>query len=172
MVEVTTWQKITRNPALGLMPLFLFSILVLLVDTPVAVSTALLLSIPSLFVVKRPIRLIHEISLITFAVALPLSFTLFTSLPLLNRFVIVEVIFVLLLVVARLSRGRAMERVVRLRDLTMKNGLRGAFRVAFITRYGLLLHLLLLFALFLFNTEGSLLSHTTFVVIRFYFSSV
>ncbi|HHU26603.1 MAG TPA: hypothetical protein GXZ56_08280 [Bacteroidales bacterium] len=165
MVEVTTWQKITRNPALGLMPLFLFSILVLLVDTPVAVSTALLLSIPSLFVVKRPIRLIHEISLITFAVALPLSFTLFTSLPLLNRFVIVEVIFVLLLVVARLSRGRAMERVVRLRDLTMKNGLRGAFRVAFITRYGLLLHLLLLFALFLFNTEGSLLSHTTFVVI-------
>ncbi len=165
MLEMTTQQKIMMNPALGVMPLFVFSILFLLVDTRVAVSVALLLSIPPLFVVKRPIRLMFDISLVTFVVALPLSFTLFTSLPLLNRFVIVEVIFVLLLVVARLSRGRAIVRVARLRDLTLKNGLKGAFRVAFITRYGLLLHLLLLFALFLFNAEGSLLSYTVFVVI-------
>lgn len=164
MVEMTTRQQIVGIPALGVIPMFLFSILVLLVDTRIAVSTALLFSIPAMFVVKRPIRLMHDISLVTFAVALPLSFTLFTSLPLLNRFVIVEVIFVLLLVVARLSRGRAMVRVVRLRDLTLKNGLKGSFRVAFITRYGLLLHLLLLFTLFLFNADGSLLVHTAFVV--------
>ncbi|MGI6573743.1 MAG: hypothetical protein ACOX19_10160 [Fermentimonas sp.] len=165
MVEMTTLQKIVRNPALGVMPMFLFSVFVLLVDTRIAVTVALLFSIPALFAVKRPIRLMHDISLITFAVTLPLSFTLFTSLPLLNRFVIAEVIFVLLLVVARLSRGRAIVRVARLRDLTLKNGLKGSFRVAFITRYGLLLHLLLLFALFLFNTDKSLLSHTVFVVI-------
>jgi hypothetical protein len=165
MVEMTTLQKIARNPALGVMPMFLFSILVLLVDTRMAVSASLLLSISALFVVKRPIRLMHDISLVTFTVALPLSFTLFTSLPLLNRFVIVEVIFVLLLVVARLSRERTIVRVARSGDLVLKNGLKGSFRVAFITRYGLLLHLLLLFALFLFNADGSLLSHTVFVVI-------
>ena len=127
MVEMTTRQQIVGNPALGVMPMFLFSVLVLLLDTRIAVSAALLLSISALFSVKRPVRLMHDISLVTFSVALPLSFTLFTSLPLLNRFVIVEVIFVLLLVVARLSRGRAMVRVARLRDLTMKNGLRGRF---------------------------------------------
>lgn len=165
MVEMTFLQKIARIPALGVMPMFLFSILILLVDTRVAVSVALLFSIPALFVLKRPICLMHDISLITFAAALPLSFTLFTSLPLLNRFVIVEVIFVLLLVIARLSRGKALVRVACTGDLSLKNGLKGSFRVAFITRYGLLLHLLLLFALFLFNTDGSLLSHTAFVVI-------
>lgn len=165
MVEKTTLQKITRNPALGVMPTLLFSILVLLVDTRVAVSVALLLSVPPLFVVKRPIRLMHYISLVTFAVALPLSFTLFTSLPLLNRFVIVEVIFVLLLIVVRLTRGKILVRVASADDSVLKSGLKGSFRVAFITRYGLLLHLLLLFSLFLFNTDGSLLSRTAFVVI-------
>ena len=110
--------------------MFLFSILVLLVDTRMAVSASLLLSISALFVVKRPIRLMHDISLVTFTVALPLSFTLFTSLPLLNRFVIVEVIFVLLLVVARLSRERTIVRVARSGDLVLKNGLKGSFRAA------------------------------------------
>ena len=164
MLEMTTQQKIMMNPALGVMPLFVFSFIPAGRHPCRGIRRAASLY-PTLFVVKRPIRLMFDISLVTFVVALPLSFTLFTSLPLLNRFVIVEVIFVLLLVVARLSRGRAIVRVARLRDLTLKNGLKGAFRVAFITRYGLLLHLLLLFALFLFNAEGSLLSYTVFVVI-------
>ena len=43
MLEMTTQQKIMMNPALGVMPLFVFSILFLLVDTRVAVSVALLI---------------------------------------------------------------------------------------------------------------------------------
>ena len=126
MLEMTTQQKIMMNPALGVMPLFVFSILFLLVDTRVAVSVALLLSI-------HPVRGEAADSpdtrhlLVTFVVAPSRFCLLFTSLPLLNRLVIVEAIFVLLLVVARLSRGGP-RSCSATRDLTLKNGLKGAFR--------------------------------------------
>lgn len=165
MAEVSNIEKILRNPAVGLLPLFLFSILVLWIETRMAASIGLVLSIAGFVTVKKYSRLIHDISIITFAIVVILSFTLFDPLPVLNRFVIVEIIFVLTLIIMRLSRGRIVTRVARGRDLMLKNYLKESFRVAFQTQYGLSIHLLLVLAFFLFNADQSRFVNTAFLVV-------
>lgn len=158
-------QKILRNPAFGLMSIFLFSFLVLWIDTRLATSICLVLAIVGYIAVKKYSRLIYDISIVTFAIAVMLSFTFFDTLPVLNRFVVVEIIFVLSLITMRLSRGRIVTRVARGRDLMLKNYLKESFRVAFQTQYGLSIHLLLVLAFFLFNADQSRFINTAFLVI-------
>ena len=114
---------------------------------------------------KKYSRLIYDISIVTFAIAVVLSFTLFDPLPVLNRFVVVEIIFVLSLIITRLSRGRIVTRVARGRDLMLKNYLKESFRVAFQTQYGLSIHLLLVLAFFLFHADQSRFINTAFLLI-------
>ena len=165
MAETSYIQKILRNPAFGLMSLFIFSLLVLWIDTRLAASIGLVLAIVGYVAVKRYSRLIYDISIVAFAIAVVLSFTLFPSLPVLNRFVIVEIIFVLSLILMRLSRGKIVSRVVRRRDTMLKNYLKESFRVAFQTQYGLSIHLLLVLAFFLFNADQSRFINTAFMVV-------
>lgn len=165
MAETSYIQKILRNPAFGLMSLFVFSLLVLWIDTRLAASIGLVLAIVGYAAVKRYSRLIYDISIVTFAIAVVLSFTLFPSLPVLNRFVIVEIIFVLSLILMRLSRGKIVSRVVRRRDTMLKNYLKESFRVAFQAQYGLSIHLLLVLAFFLFNADQSRFVNTAFMVV-------
>ncbi len=165
MAETSYIQKILRNPAFGLMPMFIFSMLVLWIDTRLATSAALVLSIAGFIVVKRYSRLIYDISIVTFAISVVLSFTLFITLPVLNRFVIVEIIFVLSLIIMRLSRGRIVTRVAKRHDTMLKNYLKESFRVAFQTQYGLSIHLLLVLAFFLFNADQSRFINTAFMVV-------
>ena len=165
MVETSYIQKILRNPAFGLMPMFVFSILVLWIDTRFSVSIALALSVVGAIAVKKYSRLIYDISTITFAVSLLLSFTLFGSFPVLNRFVFVEIIFVLTLVVMRLSRGKIVSRVARGRDLMLKNYLKESFRVAFQAQYGLSIHLLLVLSYFLTSTDMPGIANTSLMVV-------
>ena len=101
MAEITNIEKLLRNPAIGLMPLILFSFLILWIDTRLAASLCLVLSILGFVGVKKYSRLIYDISIVTFAIAVVLSFTLFDPLPVLNRFVVVEIIFVLSLIITR-----------------------------------------------------------------------
>jgi hypothetical protein len=134
--------------------MLIFSVLVLYADFRIATGIALALSVAEYVAVKRYGRLIYDISVITFIVALLFSFTVFSLLPVFNRFVIVEIIFVILLIIARLSRGRMVMRVARERNPVLKSCLKESLRVAFQTQYGLLIHLLLVLASHLFDAAG------------------
>lgn len=131
--------------------MLVFSFLVSYTLPMVATGSGLLLSLLGFFLVKRHSRLIYKLSLITFAPALLISLFFFSPLPVLNRFVIVEVLFVLSLIIARLSRGKIVMRMAKSSNILVKSYLKESFRVAFQTQYGLSLHLLLVLSLFLFN---------------------
>src|SRR5690606_9629660 len=143
-------QRVLRNPALGLMSMFIFSILILYVDSRIATGIALALSVTGYIAVKKYSRLIYDISIITFAVALLFSFTVFPKLPPFNRFAIVEIIFVISLIIMRLSRGKIITRVAKGRNIMLKNYLKESLRVSFQAQYGLSIHLLLVLAFYLF----------------------
>src|SRR5690554_978832 len=165
MADTSYIQKILRNPAFGLMPLLLFSFLVLWIDICLASSAALVFAIAGYVAVKQYSRLIYDISIVTFAIALVFSYTLFDPLPVLNRFVLVEITFVLSLIIMRLSRSKIVSRVARGRNLMLKNYLKESFRVAFQTQYGLSIHLLLVLAFFLFHADQSRYVNTAFLVV-------
>ena len=144
-------QKVLRNPALGLMSMFIFSILVLYADPRIATGVALVLSIAGYIAVKKYSRLIYDISIITFAIAFLFSFTVFPKLPAFNRLAIVEIIFVISLIGMRFSRGKIITQIAKGRNPMLKNYLKESLRVAFQTQYALSIHLLLVLAFYLFD---------------------
>jgi hypothetical protein len=158
-------QKILRNPAFGLMSMFIFSILVLCADFRIATGVALALSVAEYLAVKKYSRLIYDISIFTFIVALLFSFTVFARLPVFNRFAIVEIIFVISLIITRLSRGRIVTRVAKEHNLMLKNCLTESFRVAFQTQYGLSLHLLVVLAFHLLDNAGERFVDSTVMIV-------
>jgi hypothetical protein len=149
MGESSFIQRIIKNPAFGLIPMLVFLILVSYTDGGVATGVALLMSLLGFLAVKRQSRLIYKLSLITFAVALPLSFIFFSTMPVINRFVMVEIIFVLTLITARLSRKRIVVRMTKKKNVLMKSFLKESFRVAFQVQYALIIHLLIVLLVFL-----------------------
>ena len=167
MGESSFIHRITKNPAFGLIPMFVFSIVVSYADAGVAAATGLFLSLVGYYLVVRQSRLIYQLSLITFVIALPLSLLLFSSLPVINRFVIVEILFVLTLIIARLSRNGMVMRMAKRKNLLMKNFMKESFRVAFQTQYALFIHLLLVMALFLFAGSISLTINNLWVTLVF-----
>lgn len=165
MGESSFIQKITRNPAFGLMPMLLFSLLAGTIEMVAATGAALLLSLGGFLGVKKPMRLIYQISLITFAIAFFLSLFFFPSLAVINRFVVVEIIFVLLLIAARLSRSRIVSRSAKRENVMLRNYLKETLRVAFQTQYGLSVHLLLVMALLLLGAAGPGALHHRWILI-------
>jgi len=165
MGDSFSMQHIFRNPAFGLIPLFVFSIIVGFTDAWVSTGIALVLSLSGYFAVRKQSRLIYGISMVAFAIALLLSFTHFAHLPALNRFVMVEIFFVLTLILIRLSRSRIVKRLGKTSNLLMKNYLKESFRVAFQTQYGLSIHVLLVLLTFLFNGTEGMLAWSPFIVI-------
>lgn len=161
MGDLSNIQKIIRNPAFGLLPIILFSFIIGRMDTRIAVSIALLLSILGFFAVKRYSRLIYDISIITFAISLFLSFVIFPELDEFRIFVIVEVVFVLSLIITRLARSRIVHRLAKNENPREKNYLSESFRVAFQAQYGLSVHLLLILSYFVFSTSST--SETPFI---------
>ena len=147
------------------MSMFIFSILVLYIDSRIATGIALAWSVTGYIAVKKYSRLIYDVSIITFGIALLFSFTLFFRLPVFNRFAIVEIIFVISLIVMRLYRGRIVTRVAKGRNIMLKNYLKESFRVAFQTQYGLSIHLLLVLAFYLFGVVELRFVNTTAMVI-------
>lgn len=156
MIETTKIERILRNPSFGLIPLLVFSILIYILYSRIAVIIALALSLIGLIVVKKNSRLIYDVSTLTFLMALLLSFTNLSALPYLNKLIIVEIIFVNLLMFIRLSRGRLLTIAARDRDKRSKSFIKESFRVAFQSQYGLLFHLLLILLFFVSgNNEAS-----------------
>jgi uncharacterized membrane protein len=158
-------RQIFRNPGFGLISLIVFSIIVGFTDSWVSTGIALVLSLLGYFAVRKQSRLIYGISIVAFAIALLLSFTHFAHLPALNRFVTVEIFFVLALIVIRLLRTRIVKRLGKTGNLLMKSYLKESFRVAFQTQYGLSIHVLLVLLIFLFSGTEGMPSWSPFIVI-------
>jgi len=97
--------KQLRNPAYGLVPLLAFTILLGWVNAVTAMCIALGLSLAGVFLVRKHSRMLYDISAITFFVAL-LLLLFYYPLDTFEKFVIVEVIFVVALIVSRLLRTR------------------------------------------------------------------
>lgn len=154
MEEFTFIQKITRNPAFGLIPMLLFSFLACFVAMSTAAGVALLLSLAGFLWVEKPVRLIYQLSLITFLIAFILSFFHFAPQTLMNSFLIVEIIFLLSLIVARLSRSRIVSRSVKRENVISRNYLEETMRVVFQTQFGLTMHLLLVMGVLLLGAAG------------------
>jgi len=153
MGELSFIQKISRNPAFGLIPLLLFSFLAGILEMSLATGAVLLLSLAGFLWVKKPVGLIYQISLITFFIAFILSlfFTLQTHV---NSFVIVEIIFLLSLIIARLSRSRIVSRSAKKENVLTRNYMKETLRVAFQTQYGFSIHLLVVMLLLLLGAAG------------------
>lgn len=148
-------QKILRNPAIGLIYLLVFSLLVGQTDVRLATGIALLLSIVGRFLIKKHSRSIHTISVITFAIALPLSFFVFPKLSDIAVFVFVEVIFVLALFSMYVFSPGILLRQARNKNPLTKNYLAESFRVSLHSQYGLTIHLLIISLYFSFISAGN-----------------
>lgn len=136
-----------------MIPLLLFSILAGFMQMSVATGASLLLSLAGFLWVKKPVQLIYKISLITFCIVFILSLFFSLQTPV-NNFVIVEIIFLLSLIMARLSRSRIVTRSAKKENVITRNYIKETLRVAFQTQYGLSIHLLLVMALLLLGAAG------------------
>lgn len=166
MADIYNIRYIFRNPAFGLLPLFVFSILVGLVDTWISTSVVLLLSLIGYFTVSKQNRLIYNVSILVFTMGLACSFMPFlTGLQPISCFLVMEIFFVIALITTRLSRKRIVMRLGRTRNQILKNYLQESFRVTFQTQYGLSIHLFLVMLLFLFDGDVETREHGTFILL-------
>lgn len=148
-------QIVLRNPAFGLIYLLLFSLLIGLFDISLTISAILVLAIIGHFFIKTQSRLIHTISAIAFAIALPLSFFTFPKLSEIVNFIFVEVIF--LLVIFLICASNFYARVCRSKNknLRVNNFLTESLRVSRQTQYGLTIHLLIMSLYFTFISNNN-----------------
>lgn len=152
MVDFYSIRNIVRNPAFGLLPFFIYSILVGFVGAWESTGIALFLSLLGYFLVRKQNRLIYVISTLVFLMGFVGS--LIPSLALLQpivRFLVIEIMFVLALITVRLSRRRIVRKLGRTSNLILKNYLQESFRVTFQSQYALSIHLFLVLLLFLFD---------------------
>lgn len=152
MVDFFSIRNILRNPAFGLLPFFIFSILVGFADAWESTGIALLLSLIGYFFVRKQNRLIYVISSLVFLLGfigslLPME----EGLEPVVIFLVMEIMFVLALITVRLSRRRIVQRLGRTKNLILKNYLKESFRVTFQTQYTLTVHLFMVLLLFLFD---------------------
>ena len=148
-------QYFFRNPALGLLPLFVYSIIVGFTDSWESTGITLILSVLGYFTVRKQSRLIYAISAVTFMIGMILSFIpFFENLYAVNQFVVMEIVFVVILIIIRLSRARIVKRLGKTSNLMLRNYLKESFRIAFQAQYGLCLHLMLVLLFFLFDGRG------------------
>ena len=142
-----------RNPALGLLPLLVFSLLISRVDIRLSSFIALALSVTGFFIVNRHSRWIYKVSIIAFTVSLIWAMVTFAEIYYFERFVVVEVIFVLSLIAVRLTRPKVLHRAAKRDSPTARSYLNEAFRVAFQTQYGLSIHLMFVLLLHIFHLD-------------------
>lgn len=154
-VNMDVIRKLLKNPAFGLIPFLVFSFLIGRVDLRLALLIAAALSATASLVVKKQSRLIYDLSLITFVISFLLSFFITPRMDEFGTFVLIEIIFVLSLIVSRLSRSKIIFRLAKNANSLVKNYLSESFRVAFQTQYGLSIHLLLVLAFFIFSTSDA-----------------
>lgn len=148
-------QRILRNPAMGLLPILVFSFLVGFVNNHVSLAIGLGLSTLGSLIIKKPSRMIYGVSAIAFAISLAFSFIIPGDFDRFRTFAFVEIFFVLSLIVMRLSRAKIIVRLTKNNNPLIKNYWAESFRVAFQSQYGLSIHLLIVLLYFIFESVNS-----------------
>lgn len=147
MGEGSAIIKQLRNPAYGLIPLLVFTILLRFVETGVAMGIGLGLSLVGVFAVRKYSRMLYDISAVTFSVAL-LLLLFYYPLDSFGKFVMIETIFVVVLMVSRLIRTRVIILLTKNKKANVRSYLSESFRVAFQAQYALFFHLLVILVYF------------------------
>lgn len=165
MLEGNGIIKQLKNPAYGLLPMLVFTILAGFVSTWIAVGVGLVLAALGVYKVKLYSRMLYDISLISFVFALIMSM-LYPTLSGFDKFILTEVIFVTALIASRLTRAKVIARLARYDRSEVRNYLSESFRVAFQTQYSLFFHLLLILVFFVLS-EGSVyaINHIPIIII-------
>ncbi len=153
MLEGSGIEKQLRNPAYGLIPMLIFTILIVFIEPWVAMVLGLGLAIIGITNVRLYSRMLYDISAITFAFALVMEM-LYPSLDYFAKYILTEVIFVVALIASRLTRAKVISRLARNDRAEVRNYLSESFRVAFHAQYSLFFHLLLILVFFVFSTTN------------------
>lgn len=138
-------KRIFSNPALGLLPYLVFSILIGQISTVIALAIGFGLSLlPLLFRISSEIRMLYSISAWSFLIS-ALGIYLFVPdfHPQLS-FIFAEIVLVFSLMIFRLSRKSMIRRIHRSHQPERKYYLYESFQVAFQTQYALTFHLIVI----------------------------
>lgn len=141
--------KALNNPAFGLIPLLLFSLLNTTINTYALLVGGLLWSLVGIFKTHKYSRYIYEISAIAFGVTLNFSYFVLPRLDSFRQFVFVEVVFVLAFLIMRRVRRCMIPRILKSEACDGRGYLQESLRVAFQTQYGLFFHLLIVLLYFM-----------------------
>lgn len=138
-------KRILSNPAMGLIPYLIFSILIGQIDTLYAFAVGFGLSVaPLLFRVRKEMRVIYDISAWSFLIATLGLLLLVPDLNPQHSFILAEISFVFSLMIFRLSRKSLIKRAGRKQKAGKKFNLYESFQVAFQAQYALTFHLIVI----------------------------
>ena len=141
------FKRILTNPALGLLPYFVFSILIGQVNTILALALSFCLSIlPLIFRVRAEIRILYDVSAWSFLITgIGLIFLVPDFHPQFS-FLLAEIVFVFTIMIFRLSRKSVIRRLHKAQRVDRKHYVYESFQVLFQTQYALTFHLILILA--------------------------
>lgn len=146
-------KRIFHNPALGLMPYLVFSILIGHVDTLIAFAIGFVLSVtPLLFRMRKDLRVVYDVSAWSFLIAGIALFILVPDFHPEHSFILAEVSLVFSLMIFRLSRKKMIKRVSKKERGERKHYIYESFQVAFQTQYALTFHLVVILGFQVFFT--------------------
>ena len=138
-------KRIFSNPALGLLPYLIFSILIGQVNTLIAFAIGFILSLsPLLFGMKKEIRTIYDVSAWSFLIATLGLFLLVPDFHPQYSFILAEIVLVSSLMIFRLSRKALIRKVNNTKQGDRKHYLYESFHVAFQAQYALTFHLIVI----------------------------
>ncbi len=138
-------KRILTNPALGLLPYLVFSILIGQINTIAAIAIGFGLSLlPLFFSMRSEIRMLYDVSAWSFLItAIGLMFLVPDLHPQFS-FILAEIVFVSSLMIFRLSRKSMIRRLSKARQVERKYYLYESFQVVFQTQYALTFHLIVI----------------------------
>lgn len=146
-------KRIFSNPALGLLPYLVFSILIVQINMFVALVIGLALSLlPWAFRMRAEKRLLYDISAWSFLITGLGLFLILPDIQPLFAFIFSEIILVFSLMIFRLSRKKLIKRMHKTPHAERKYYLFESFQVIFQIQYALTFHLIVIlgFRLFFF----------------------
>ena len=147
-------KRIFTNPALGLLPFLVFSILIGQINTLLAFGIGFFLSItPLFFGMSKELRVVYDVSAWSFLIAVLGLFFLVPDFHPENSFILAEITFVFSLMIFRLSRKSLIKRVAKNQRGEQKYYLYESFQVAFQTQYALTFHLIVILGFRVFFSQ-------------------
>lgn len=158
-------KRVLSNPALGLFPYLVFSILIGQIDTLYAFALVFGLSIlPFIFRVRKELRVLYDISAWSFLVAGLVVFVFVTDSQPHRSFILAEVSFVIALMIFRLLRKAIIKRTEGKRISEKRFYLHESIQIAFHTQYVLTFHLIAVLGLRIFSNEMNTFVDTVFIL--------